>query len=223
MEAFKSSEGISATMAFLRSPLSDKKAKVKASRPLIDALIGQSEALKESRHITLFALGGLLHVWKKEKLWMEIDEYEDWWQFGNFCKGILKMSLQKANAIIRIWEKSQRIGLQPKEIEEIGWSKAQIIIRAAKNRQETEKWLAEARWYGQENLIAKVRSVTSGIKFDPARTIRRVYRFTNDEADFLDESIEKGAKEIIKKELGTEVSPSEVLIQIVQGWRLSLG
>ena len=212
------SEGMHSALAFLQSPPEDPQLRVARSRPIINALVTQLEILRDYRDNTLFALGGLIHLWKEGELWRVIEEYQDWWQFGDFCTTILKMSLQRANALARIWQKSQKIGLEPDEIEEIGWNKAQHIIRVATNRGGVEQWLASAREMTQEDFIEKVKGSASGNLPDKSRDTKRIFKFTQDEAKFVDETIEFAAK-LKRRDLGTEISPSEVLVFILTNWR----
>ena len=212
------SEGIGAAIAFLKLPPQDSQISVTRSRPIIDSLIIQLSTLREYRDNTLFALGGLIYFWKERELWRSIEEYQDWWQFGDFCTTILKMSLQRANALARIWQKSQKIGLEPDEIEEIGWNKAQHIIRVATNRNGVEQWLKDAREMTQEDFIEKVKGVASGNLPDKSRDTKRIFKFTQVEAKFVDETIEFAAR-LKRRDLGTEISPSEVLVFILTNWR----
>lgn len=216
------SEGLSTALIVLKSPNSDKREKVLKTRPIIEALVGQRALIKDTSGKNSFALGSIVSTWKGEELWKEIDECREYWQFGHFCKEILGMSLQKVNAIIRIYDVSQKIGLLPEEVDKVGWVKANEIIRVARNRNEVDTWLQEAEWLNQEDFLAKVRSKLSGTVFNPLRKYRKLFKFTKDEVEYLDETIELTAEKVLGKHLGTEESPSGVLIFIITDWRLNL-
>lgn len=219
MSALVKSEGLSAVLSFIRTPPQEKGYKLATGRSMIDFLVSQAGILKEAAGIANFYLGGLISLWKKEELWKEVAEYQDWWQFGDFCKKILKMSLQKANDLARIWERSQKLGLGPEWVEKIGWGKAVVVLRGAKDKEEAQTLIREAEEMGQEQFVERVRAKTGGRSFDSTRNCRRLFLFTSDERDFIDETIEYAASTIMKKELGPQVSASEVLVFILTGWR----
>lgn len=195
---------------------------------MIDLLVDRDSQIRNAHGITLFALGGIIHYWKQENLWQKVPEYQDYWHFGDFCKICLKMSLQKANSIIRIWDKSQKVGMRPDEIEEIGWSAAKEILRVAHNREEVENWMDEARAINQPRLIEKVREEEAkrngydengtGMNGKEIRSVKRSFLFTPTEADFLDETLEIAA-EYFHKEIGVNTSPSEMLVLALTSWR----
>lgn len=214
------SEGISAALLFIKAPPQRKEDKVAVGRAIIDGLVNQAGVLKERVDITNFCLGGLISLWKEEGLWKETAEYEDWWQFGDFCKKVLKMSLQKANDLSRLWDRSIRLGVEPETVDRVGWGKAIHALRAAKSKEEARVLLKEAEAMGQEQFIEKMRAQTGGNKFDSSRNCRKLFLLTPDERDFLDETIEYAAN-VMKKDLGPEVSASEVLVFILTDWRVS--
>lgn len=218
MSNLAKSEGVSAALAFINAPPPRKEDKIAVGRGIIDALVNQAGVLKEAAGNTNFYLGGLISLWKKEELWKEVAEYQDWWQFGDFCKKVLKMSLQKANDLARIWERSQRLGLGPEWVERVGWGKAIVVLRGAGNKEEAQALIQDAEEMGQEQFVEKVRAKTDGRPFDSSRNCRRLFLLTPDERDFLDETIEYAAT-VMKKELGPQVSASEVLVFILTDWR----
>lgn len=219
MSNLAKSEGVAAALSFVKDPPQKKEEKVTIGRAIIDGLVNQAGVLKELAGVTSFYLGGIIFLWKKEELWKEVEEYEEWWQFGDFCKTILKMSLQKANDLIRIWNRAQRLGIEPEKIERIGWAKAMWVMRAAKTKDKAELLIEEAEGMSQEQFMEKVKAQVQGNKFDSSRKYRKLFLLTQDEVNFVDETIEYAATEVMKKDLGPEVSLSEVLVFILTNWR----
>ena len=212
----------------LQSSIISKESKAHETRPIIEMLLDRDSAIKNAHGITLFALGGILHYWKQENLWQKVTEYQDYWHFGDFCKTCLKKSLQQVNSLILIWDKSQKVGMRPDEIEEIGWAASKEILRVAHNRDEVENWLGEARAVNQPRLIEKVREEEArqngqeesgtGMNGKELRSVKRSFMFTKTEAEFFDETLEIAA-EFFHKDIGMNVSPSEMLLLTLTSWR----
>ena len=213
------SEGLSAALAFIKAPPQTREERVLVGRKIIDNVVNQVGIIREAAGFSNFALGGLIDMWKREELWKGVSEYEKWWQFGDFCKIVLKMSLPKANDLIRIWSKAQKLGVEPEKVDRLGWVKSMYVMKAAKTKEEAEAMIEEAEGITQEQFIEKVKSQVSGSKFYSERKYRRLFLLTATERDFVDETIEYAATNIMQKDLGSEVSISEVLVFILTDWR----
>ena len=213
------SEGIAAALVFLEHPpekQADNQQKIAQSRPLLEGLVTHAQALHQATGETAFVLGGILAYWKNENLWHEIPEYEDWWQFGDFCRETLKIGLTKAHALMQIWDKSARIELTIEDIEQVGWFKAYQVLRVATTPKECERWINDAEKYGQEAFVARVKNALAGRKLDNARTIVRQFLLNPDEQTMLNQMLEFGATLMKKKGNASQV---DVLMYILTTWR----
>lgn len=212
-------EGIVAALAFLENlpeKQVDSQQKITQSRYLLEGLINHTNSLTQANGENAFVLGGLLTYWKMEDLWKEIPEYENWWQFGDFCRETLKFGVTKAHALIKIWKKSAHIELTIDDIERVGWTKAYQVLRVATNPKECEKWIDDAEKYGQEAFIARVKNAINGRKLEDDRTITRKFHLTEDEGKMLNQMLEFGST-LMKKD-GT-ASQTDVLMYILTTWR----
>lgn len=212
-------EGILAAFAFSTDTTEDKSAKAAKGKAILEGLSSYLQHLSERRSLTIFATGAVLKIVKAEELWKLIPEYQEWWQFGNFCDLILKTSLQRANAFIRIWDKSQQIGLTPDEIEDIGWAKAQQVIRVAKNRGDVNSWLKKAKELNQEDFVQAVRETQKEFQPFSIKSQKLILFLADDEKKFVDEIIEYAAEHMLKKEIGDSITQTEVLLFILADWR----
>lgn len=212
------SEGLSAALAFIKAPPQTREERIYVGKRIIDNLVNQIGVIREAAGFSNFALGGLIDMWKREELWKSVAEYEEWWQFGDFCKRILKMSLPKANDLIRIWNRCQKLGIESEKIDRLGWIKSVYVMKAAKTKEEAETLIEEAEKMTQEQFIEKAKSQTSGNRFNSDRSCRKLFLLTSSERDFVDETIEYAAS-VMKKELGPEISMSEVLVFVLSDWR----
>lgn len=213
------SEGLAAALAFIKAPPQSREERIYVGKRIIDNLVNQIGVIREAAGFSNFALGGLIDIWKKEELWKSVAEYEEWWQFGDFCKRILKMSLPKANDLIRIWNRCQKLGIESERIDRLGWAKSMYVMKTAKTKEEAEALIEEAEGMTQEQFIEKIKSQAAGNRFDSERNCRKLFLLTSSERDFLEETIEYAATSVMKKELGPEISISEVLIFILSDWR----
>lgn len=212
------SEGIAAALAFLENPSQeqDNQQKIAQSRPILEGLVNHANNLHQANGENAFALGGMLTYWKKENLWREIPECQDWWQFGDFSREILKLGLTKAHALIRIWKRSERLELHIEDIERIGWFQAYQVLRIATTPKECQKWLEDAEKYGQEAFVARVKNALLGRKMDDARTVTRKFHLTEDEGQMLNQMLEFGSA-LMKKD--GVASQTDVLMYILTTWR----
>lgn len=212
------SEGIAAALAFLENPSQeqDSQQKIAQSRPILEGLVNHANNLHQANGENAFALGGMLTYWKKENLWREIPECQDWWQFGDFSREILKIGLTKVHALIRIWKRSERLELHIEDIERIGWFQAYQVLRIATTPKECQKWLEDAEKYGQEAFVARVKNALLGRKMDDARTVTRKFHLTEDEGQMLNQMLEFGSA-LMKKD--GVASQTDVLMFILINWR----
>lgn len=216
-------EGLLFVLDFLRREDVSDEEKAMQCKQVIDLLMTRVNVLKEARGITHFALGGLIHGLKYGELWRKIPDLgsKEWWQFGDFCQAAFRMTPQKANALARIWEKSQKIGLAPEEIERIGWNCSQQLIRVADDPKETQQWLDTYDSLPvpkKENFIAKVQE-TAGKQRRDESLIHKTVVLTPDEAKFYDETIEAAALDM-GKILGVTTASRECVAYIFAQWRM---
>lgn len=217
------SEGLDSAFTFLRNPSGSWEERTSVCQKLADLLLGREQAINDARGITLFALGGLIHNLKTQnsqhqELWQNFSEVEEWWQFGDFCKHILNMSLSKANTLERIWMRSQHIDFRPEEIEHVGWNAAQNIIRLAKKREDVEELLDEYNSTPTNTeFIAKIQERLPTIT-RTQHTTKRIFELSTDEAAFIDESLELAATDA-HRQLIINWTAKEALIFVLTQWR----
>lgn len=229
-------EGYVALLKFINEPSDDLQERAKQGEVVLAIANGRLEQLYDEKGLTLHALGGIIHRMRHGEAWRYCDGMgEEWRTFSSFCEERLKMSLSKANALERVWSRSLDIGLQPEEIELMGWNAAQYLIRVAKTRREVDYWINE--YTTSENRVEFVEKIKAAL--DQARkeregsesgdgqsqdvsvekpTQKRLIVLTPTQDRFFIETLEHAASELNKK-LGISISTNECLLLILTDWR----
>jgi len=167
---------------------------------------------------TYHAQGGLIAKIKEKDLWRQFPGVEGWWEFGFFIKQKFGMSLQKALALKKIWERS--VGLMsPTEIQLCGWFTTSEILRNCNTREEVERYIDMAKkGVGKTEILQLVRESNPHRRSRTITWHKRKVAFEEHEAQFFDESLEKAAVSV-GRSLGENMRREEALMLIISQWR----
>lgn len=173
----------------------------------------------ENDGMTAFILGGVLKKLKVDNLWKKIPGVQPWWQWGDFCKGMTGRSLGSCYAKIRIWEKSQNVGMTPQEVEKVGWSTADYILRESENRNDVDRLMQLYEEMGSRDRFIQELQKNDESKPRKERNGKRRYlRLSATETQFYEESLEMAATKA-GKELHKNMSEEEALVFLIAQWR----
>lgn len=224
-------EGFNFALQFIRTDNDDLDDKADKAKKVLDVVMQRLSEIRNAHGMTMYVLGGLIHELRKgpdgAEVWRRVPGtgYQIWWQFGDFCEHVLNVKLRKANELEFLWEKSRRIDFTPEEIESLGWSASDHIVRLANNRNDVDLLLEEYdQSHNNKEFIerAKVRmnkhQEPNGTKPPPVAHILRKAIFDENEAKVFDESIEAAAKDM-ERVLGITTNSKECLLYIIVKWR----
>lgn len=224
MSRAQSDEFFAALTSFIDDPPESNQERADKGEVFIAGLNMRLRGIDAQRGITLFAYGGLIHRLKTKESWRLFPEMgEAWCQFSHFAEKHLGMSLSRANAMELVWRKSQDAGLEPEEIEEIGWDAARTLLMVANNRHDTERLLeAYRKSANREEFKQRVREEKNkqrgGGDVSVEMGKRSFFLVRDEEERFVTESLEMAAKKV-GKELGVSMSRTDALMLIVTAWR----
>ena len=228
-------EGLNFALQFIRTENEDLDDKAEKAKRVLDAVLHRLGVIEKARGMTLYVLGGLISELKRgpvgAELWRRIPGtgYENWWMFGEFCQQALGMSLGRANLLENLWKKSQLIDFTPEEIESLGLTASNHIVRLARNRNDVDLMLEEfdnAHNNAEFLERAKVRlgkelaSVNGRPEPSPPLLMRRVF-LSSDETKFFDETIELAAKDM-DRNIGVTTTTKDCLLFLMLKWRSAL-
>ena len=197
---------------------------VRRGQVIIRAIHGRLGELDEKEGATTFIMGGVLRKLKKDDLWKKVEDVQEWWTWDEFCRQKVGRSSSSCYQKMDIWEKWNTLapGESPSFIDELGWSVAAPILRAAKNREEFDHLVSRYKELGsREKLIQEIQEQDQAKPQAERTRKRRYFKLSEIDEKFLDESIEKAA-EIMGRELHRNCSPEEALVFLAAQWRESL-
>lgn len=219
-----SNEGLTFALRIIRDTALPKEERLAKSKEVLAFLKTRLEDINNARGLTIFITGGFIHMLREDDLWSELEDtgYQSWWQWGDFCKYALNMSLSKANALERIWKSSQKVQMEAEEIDRLGWAASSQILKVAKNRKEVEEWVD--KFYeckNNEEFFEKVK-IAKAARDNSGEEIvlihKRVLKFSRDQAEFFDQAIELAAGRM-GKIIGVGTSTPECLLFLMAQWR----
>lgn len=199
-----------------------------------DDIVLQGEAIMSVIHarlneigdkegMTTFVLGGVLQKLKTGEVWKKYNDVQPWWTWGDFCKNMTGKSLGYCYAKIRIWEKSRKVGMAPQEIEKIGWSTADYILRESKSRNDVDRLIQLYRELGsREKFLQELQRQDEAKPREEQNGKRRYLKLNATEMQFYEESLEIAAMKA-GKELYKNMNEEEALVFLIAQWRESLG
>lgn len=220
-------EAFKAVLDFARSDESDPKKIAERGAVLIEAITSRLDTLDNDRGITQFCVGAMIKKLREGDAWKLFPETQESWLFGDFCREVLAMSQSKAMGLLRVWEKSQYVGMTAEEVEDVGWSIADAILRVAKSRSDIdnllkrrEKTMTRAEFLAIINTPPPLGEEVQGERFPipPVPKKKRAFKVDVHEDQFLQETLERAAKKM-GKELNKDVSPEQAMFYILTEWR----
>lgn len=137
------------------------------------------------------------------------------WHFEDFkqyCEKELGVKFSKASYLVRIWNKVLLLGLPPKRVTKIGWSKMKELVDII-NEKNVEEWLEKAEKLSSRELTAEVRVIRrkTGTDRRPTSTTLKI-PMQEAEASVILEGIEEA------KKLCETDDMAVALEMIVQDW-----
>lgn len=185
---------------------------------VVQSIRGRLVEIDDKNENTTFILGGVLKKLKENNLWKNIPGVQSRWTLGDFCIEMIGRSLGTCYSKIRIWEKSQEVGMTPAEVVQLG-SIADHILREANNREDVDRLIELYREVGSRDRFLQELKKKDEEKPPEERSRKRYYlRLNATEGQFYEGSLEKAA-EAMKRELHKNCSPEEALIFALVQWQ----
>lgn len=206
---------------FLSTPASDKEKRLELAQRTCELLIQQRNKIDEVRSLNNYHLGAFVASIKTDEIWRSFTVSEAWWEFEDFCKEVMDMSLQKANALERVWSRAKRAGMTPQEVETIGWTTADVILRFCEERKDVDILLKELEKYPTkgkfvETLKARREGEVNGNGSVPL--FKTQYQWNEDEFHTIKNVLQQIAQ-AHGKELGISMSEKEAILLILVQWK----
>lgn len=194
---------------------------VRRGAMIVQAIHGRLGEINESEGMTTYVLGGVLKKLKTNDMWKMVAGVGSYWSWGDFCKKMTGRSLGACYSKIRVWERAQKAGMTPQEVDKLGWSPSELILKTAKNRDDVERSIALYNELGSREKFAQAMEALDEAKPRKERTSKKRYiQLGATEKEFYDQSLEVAAKKM-GKELHNGVSEEEALIFALAEWRES--
>lgn len=206
---------------FANSPEENPEVIAEQGKVLVAMMTERLGSIHDEEGMSEFCVGGIIKKLREQDAWKRFEGVQDHWVFGDFCKNILEMSQQKAMTLLRVWEKSQFVGMTAEEIHAVGWSVADHMLRVAKNHNDVVLMLDD--FHKAETKAEFIRQLKeTGVELTNGNTsIKKkkvAFKFDGNEEQFIQESLERAATDM-KGELNKDVSPDRALMFILAEWR----
>lgn len=210
-------------LQFANSTETNPQVIAKQGRTIVTMIVDRLGSLRNDEGLSEFCLGGVIKKLRQDDAWKLFDGSEPHWVFGDFCRNILGMSQQKTMGLLRVWERSQNVGMTPEEIQEVGWAVADEILRHAKSSSDIVNLMGRYRASDTASEFLqslKTTPISTGAPVVVKRK-RRAFKLDESEDQFTQETLERAALRM-KGELNRDIPPEKAMLFIMTEWRQSL-
>ena len=214
-------EALQFVLDFCQEPLSPEET-VRRGEVAIKTVSERLGKIDEQEGMTTFVLGGVLKKLKEGELWKGMPGVENWWTWGEFCQRTTGKKLGTCYAKIRIWEKSQRLGMDIDKTNRLPWSVVDAVLREAESREDADRLVERyEQLQSREKFLEEVREQRGEKPTDQQPLTRKYVLLNEGDGKFYDESLEIAAQQA-GKELYKNMSPAQALLFALAHWREGL-
>jgi hypothetical protein len=196
-------------------------ARFQQTQRVLELLTAHKDVIEQAKSLNSFYLGGLIVRLRDGDLWRHFPGVEEYWEFGEFCRKKLDISLSTATMLERIWIRAERVQMTAEEVEQVGWPTANKILRYALGRADVDVMLQDFREAPSKSEFVEKLQAKAGTQNGNAHTYPRILRFTREDSLTFDSLLEEIARHV-GAELHKNMTKEDAVLAVMVLWKQAL-
>ena len=213
-------EALQYALDFCRQKLTQEQV-IERGEGVVSTLRTRLTEVDDASGMTGFVIGGTLKKLKEKDVWKKLPGVGEHWTFENFCEQRLGKSRAWAYQRMRVWEKSNTMGMKAEDVNEIGWTVADKILSKSESANDVTELVDKYRdAESREEFFAELDGKEKARPIEKQKRRKRTVKLQEEENQFYEETLEVVATRLEKK-LYETLTEEQAIMFIITDWRHS--